>query len=48
MPTKTKWDSRFFLTGAGVLSGMFMLDGDRMLLPLALAVLLWDARLADS
>ena len=48
MPTKTKWDSRFFLTGAGVLSVMFMLDGDWLLLPLALAVLLWGARQADS
>lgn len=48
MPTNRKWDSRFFLTGAGVLSVMFMLDGDWLLLPLALAVLLWGARLADS
>ena len=32
----------------GVLSVMFMLDGDWLLLPLALAVLLWGARQADN
>ncbi len=41
-------DSRFFLTGAGVMAVLFLLDGDWLLLPLCLLTLLWGARLADS
>lgn len=41
-------DSRFFLTGAGVMAVLFLLDGDWLLLPLCLLTLLWRARLADS
>lgn len=41
-------DSRFFLTGAGVMAVLFLLDGDWLLLPLCLLILLWGARLADS
>ena len=41
-------DSRFVLTGAGVMAVLFLLDGDWLLLPLCLLTLLWGARLADS
>ena len=41
-------DSRFFLTGAGVMAVLFLLDGDWLLLPVCLLALMWGARLADS
>ncbi|MEN9986542.1 MAG: hypothetical protein RI925_2044 [Pseudomonadota bacterium] len=45
---RMQWDSRFFLTGAGVMAVLFLLDGDWLLLPVCLLALMWGARLADS
>ena len=41
---RMQWDSRFFLTGAGVMAVLFLLDGDWLLLPVCLLALMWGAR----